>query len=493
MILLIRVDASPAIGAGHAMRCLALGQAWQDNGGAVSIISSELTPAMRECFVSEQFQLLDAAIDHTGDATDARCVLHYAKELGASAIVTDGYRFTEEYHAALTKSTCPTLIIDDYAHLGHYQADFILNQNPGASPGLYSGNPTSQKLLGTAYALLRREFRNVSYSSGRPVKNVLVTLGAADPDNRLDVIVDGLMQSRHSELRFRILSGCLNDNHEQLVCRVAGDRRFIVDRHSDSMSQVYAQTDFAICAGGSSNWEMCVFGIPRLLVILAENQIDVGNQLQSLGIARCLERVESLTPRSITEGLDNCLADTKFLSAAGKSAAQLIDAAGAERVVQKLRTHTSAKHSSLISFRHAEFDDWALLLEWRNDEQTRMASRNSDPIEVDNHRAWLRAFLARPDHKLLIAVCDKVEVGTVRLDPGNPGEMSWTVAPQHRGRGIGTRMVKAALKQISGAVTAIAKTDNIGSCRIAESAGFVVTSQTPQWTEFIYQQVPSDE
>ena len=33
--LLIRADANSAMGTGHVMRCIALGQAWQDIGGAV--------------------------------------------------------------------------------------------------------------------------------------------------------------------------------------------------------------------------------------------------------------------------------------------------------------------------------------------------------------------------------------------------------------------------------------------------------------------------
>ena len=55
--LLIRADASVSIGTGHIMRMIALGQAWQAQGGEVHFLCAEITPALEERLACEGFQL----------------------------------------------------------------------------------------------------------------------------------------------------------------------------------------------------------------------------------------------------------------------------------------------------------------------------------------------------------------------------------------------------------------------------------------------------
>jgi RimJ/RimL family protein N-acetyltransferase len=122
-----------------------------------------------------------------------------------------------------------------------------------------------------------------------------------------------------------------------------------------------------------------------------------------------------------------------------------------------------------MKLRPATLDDAALLLEWRNDLLTREASVNTEPVSWDSHVAWLRASLGNPRRKLLIAEIER-PVGTVRIDYGEETELSWTVAPDARGRRLGKAMVLAAVPE--GQVIAHIKHDNVASQRIAEAAGF---------------------
>jgi len=81
--------------------------------------------------------------------------------------------------------------------------------------------------------------------------------------------------------------------------------------------------------------------------------------------------------------------------------------------------------------------------------------------------------LKNPKRQIFIIEEDGVAVGTVRVDRlKDICELSWTVSPEHTGRGIGKWMVKKIANQIKGSLKAEIRTDNYASRKIAEFAGF---------------------
>ncbi len=130
-------------------------------------------------------------------------------------------------------------------------------------------------------------------------------------------------------------------------------------------------------------------------------------------------------------------------------------------------------------FRKATNADLERLLEWRNDPLTRQNSKNSEPVSRKTHEAWLRFSLENQDRRLFIAEVSGKPVGTVRLDrSADEWELSWTVAPATRGKGLGKEMVKEATKLVSGGMIAQVKEGNVASLRIAEYAGFTPVGKT---------------
>ncbi len=120
-----------------------------------------------------------------------------------------------------------------------------------------------------------------------------------------------------------------------------------------------------------------------------------------------------------------------------------------------------------------------LLLAWRNDEQTRRASRRTGLFTEGDYYKFLLDLL---DQGSVIRIAfsdssDSKAVGVVVAKPAGSDsfELSWTVSPACRGRGIGKTMVTEFASDPlfqNKLLRAVTKKENQASVRIVESLGF---------------------
>lgn len=133
--------------------------------------------------------------------------------------------------------------------------------------------------------------------------------------------------------------------------------------------------------------------------------------------------------------------------------------------------------------------DAQALFEWRSDQTTRLASHDVSEFGFDSHLSWLEAALNDPRRTLLIAEEDGRPVGTVRidLDPDGQAELSWTVAPAERGKGVAKRMLRTVADRVALTYTLRAeiKVGNQASIRIAESAGLRLSRREGEVLHYI--------
>lgn len=122
--------------------------------------------------------------------------------------------------------------------------------------------------------------------------------------------------------------------------------------------------------------------------------------------------------------------------------------------------------------------DEDLLFRWRNDPETRANSSNTAEISPKEHADWFSQIFAEHRQNVLIATKDGVDVGTVRPDWSEDRQgcdLSFTVAPERGGKGLGSAIVKHALKNMTNArVCAEVKVNNVASRRIFEKLDFKV-------------------
>jgi len=331
--LLFRVDGSPAIGAGHVMRSLALAQAWQRAGGRVVFLAAEITPALSRRVENAGIDLtsIDAA---RGSADDAAQTSAAGRTLGAEWIVADGYCFDAEWQRQVRTAGLRLLIIDDYGQTDCYHADLILNQNFGADAALYRRRgPESALLLGSRFALLRSEFLLARPTREFPERaaKILVTLGGGDPDNVTSLVIAGLREIE--DLEVLVVVGGSNPHCaaiEALAAASSGRVRVLVD--AANMPDLMAWADLAIAAAGSTSWELACLGVPTIQVVIADNQREIAAQLARQGATISLGEFRSVTPPVIAEAVRRLQVDAPSRQRMSARASALVDGFGASRI-----------------------------------------------------------------------------------------------------------------------------------------------------------------
>lgn len=150
----------------------------------------------------------------------------------------------------------------------------------------------------------------------------------------------------------------------------------------------------------------------------------------------------------------------------------------------KINAHIEQKKIQDVVFRKAQMSDAQILWLWRNDPVTRQNSVNQDLVSLDNHLQWFEKSLASKEREIWIAYLGSDPIGTVRTDvKGSEIELSWTLAPNWRGRGLGRQMLVNFVKGKDKNFIARIRKDNSASIKIAERAGFKIAKEE---SEFIF-------
>lgn len=341
--LLIRSDASVSMGTGHIMRMIALAQAWQDGGGEAVFLCAEITPAL-EVRLKEEGFLLEKIQASPGSREDLDATCAVIARYGADSIpvALDGYQFDADFQLGLKKAGCRLLVMDDYGHAAFYHADWVLNQNISAREELYASRaPHTRLLLGTNFALLRREFlkyRGWQRQIPEIARKVLVTLGGADPDNVTGKVIQALAPL---DIEVKVVVGGSNPHLPKLQKALASletqPAKIELVLNPTDMPGLMAWADLAIAAGGSTAWELAFMGLPSLFVILAENQVAIATELESAGLGVCLGKGIDLGKDSHAETISFHASNPNFLHAVSDLGRKLVDGLGAQRMVSQIQ------------------------------------------------------------------------------------------------------------------------------------------------------------
>ncbi|MEI7732398.1 MAG: UDP-2,4-diacetamido-2,4,6-trideoxy-beta-L-altropyranose hydrolase [Verrucomicrobiota bacterium] len=473
-LLIIRTDASPEIGTGHVMRCLAFAEIWLRNGGQ-AILAPRLLPEYFEARAQKMGLEVGRLTSPLGSLEDAAELIRLAKARAAAWIMVDGYQFYESYQDSLANAGLAVLWVDDFGSLNHYSASMVLNQSLGATRARYPRITASTRLLlGCRYLQLRREFliwqhwqRNIPDTARR----ILITMGGSDPDNVALKALEGVIQTG-LPLSATVIVGASSPNYQVLQNAVAGTSHRLV-RNAENMPELMSQADLAITAGGTTAWELAYMGVPTLLITQADNQLLNCEVLDREGAAQNLGWHHLLSAQAIAQSLKNLTGNPVLRAAMSQAARKLVDGRGCLRVWLSLNeTH--------FQFRPATAEDCALIHQWANAPEVRAVSFSSNPIPWETHTLWFERKLHDAACDLWIACGpDQKPAGQVRFErDGQIAVISVSLDAAARGQGRGSLLIWAGCRRLfqqrgeTHIIHAYIKPENLASLRAFQNAGF---------------------
>ena len=360
MKAVFRADASSKIGSGHVMRCLTLAGVLRASGYAIHFICREFDGHMAATIAAQDFQV--HLLPGTGAVSypvhgrpvhaewlgvawqeDAAQSADVLERIGSeiSWLVVDHYAIDAEWESLLGPMIERIMVIDDLADRRH-DCDLLLDQNLYHDSGKrYAGmvNSDCELLLGPQYALLREEFciqrRHLRKRDGS-VKDILVFLGGADPENATGMALDAIADLDRPDIHVDVVIGSSSPNRKILELQCANMENVTCYCQITNMAELMNNADLAIGGGGSSTWERCAMALPALVVSLADNQQPIAETAASTGAITYLGRSKDVTADDIRLALLELCNHPEKLLIQGLNSARLVDGLGNKRIVERM-------------------------------------------------------------------------------------------------------------------------------------------------------------
>ncbi len=333
-VLVLRADAGGSQGSGHVMRLAALGEAWVARGGAVTLASHRLPPALAERLRAQgslAIHDLSAAPWTAADAAELSTVA-----AGADAVLVDSYLHDGAYLAALKAAGLKLGVIDDMGRLPSYACDLIVNPNFHGAAHLYEGKTDAAVLIGPHFAMLRPEFA-VAGARGRTigpeVKSILATFGGVDPKGASEKCLRAFETLGHA-FQTELIIGAANPRAEALARETPSYVR--LTRDARDLGERFAGADIVFSAGGTTVWEALCVGAPLLLTAVAPEEAVSAQRLAEAGACAFAGPIETLDSASIARALQDFAGDLAARARSHVMGKELVDGRGAGRVAEAL-------------------------------------------------------------------------------------------------------------------------------------------------------------
>ena len=304
MRYLFRTDSSDEIGLGHVMRCLTLADKLRKNESNVLFVCRDLRGSIIDLVEKRCYKVHVLGKKQKGgsresilwdEKKDAKESLEIINIFNPEWIIVDHYKLGFQWEMLVGDNARRIMVIDDLPGRKH-NCNLLLDQNlrRNAESRYRKSVPKHCELyLGPKNVMLGPYFDKpkVRTRDGR-IKNVLLYLGSNDATNQTETILRALV--RISQLNICVVLGRNHPFEENIVLNYKKNPKIIIYNFVKNIAEIMEWADIAIGTCGITTWERCALGLPTMVCITAENQVEDSIMLDKLGAVMNLGQAEEL-------------------------------------------------------------------------------------------------------------------------------------------------------------------------------------------------------
>ena len=350
MKIAIRADGSLFIGMGHVMRMLALAKALQRIGHEVVFLSRfepGLSRIRQQGFDVREVVggLPDGANKDYEPAADTEAVCRILTAEKIDCLVTDSYRVDPAYFQEVRHCVAASFYVDDLNRFP-VTVNGVINGNINAIDLGYDNWPAAtERWLGCRYNLLRQEFADApERRTATAVRNLLIVAGGGDAGQLLVLLINSLLkQAVAKQIVLQIVAPIHSVADQELTTLASSyPEQIKLHRGVTEMAELMQQCDLAISAGGSTLYELCATGVPRLSIVLAANQQGIVAAMERQELVVPLGSAAELQPTLVAATVSCLLNDWGKRDRMNRLGRKLVDGQGALRVAHKMQELVAA-------------------------------------------------------------------------------------------------------------------------------------------------------
>ena len=326
MKIIFRVEATPELGLGHLMRCLALAEKFKGSISNVAITFITSTNMVGEQVKSYDYKLINLPLSKnmTGE------IKYYEKYLKKAMFITDIPNISEDYLKTLRKKACLVVSIDDGSDT-IFCSDILIN--PNLSPKInHKYSSETQYYSGAKYVILKKAFGKyaVKKQIKREVKSLFVCFGGSDRNNITQRVANTI---QNMDINILIVVGIMYPYYNELVKDIKEYSNIQIKRNVHNMDELIYDADLAVISGGTLLYETSAVRTPAIVICQNREQNKESEFFAENNAAINLGMFDNINEDTARNTIVKLILDYDKRELLSKNAEQLIDGRGADRIV----------------------------------------------------------------------------------------------------------------------------------------------------------------